>query len=120
MSRLISVHAVATVPDSCLPSLPLFLHPRLIRRHDLDLTILFLFCTPPALVSLRSSSDSTSLCSYRRLPIYDNLGAVLTSFLDGCVEFIRAGQHYGSVLVHCNQVQQRANANGTHYFSNRM
>ena len=47
-------------------------------------------------------------CRYRRLPILDNVGQSITSFLDGCVDFIKQGLCYGSVLVHCVQGVSRS------------
>ncbi len=45
---------------------------------------------------------------YRRLPIYDNTGQSITSYLPGCFQFIKEGHHYGNVLVHCVQGVSRS------------
>ena len=85
----------------CRPcSRSVFLPPRLVTA------------TPPpfadASVCMRHRVVVLACFRYRRLPVYDNAGQAIGTYLSGCVEFIKTGLHYGSVLVHCVQGVSRS------------
>ena len=47
--------------------------------------------------------EKERLFVYRRIPIFDNRGEDMLSYMDLACSFIDEGQHYGNVLVHCHK-----------------
>jgi protein-tyrosine phosphatase len=47
--------------------------------------------------------EKERLFVYRRIPIFDNRGEDMLSYMDLACSFINEGQHYGNVLVHCHK-----------------
>lgn len=47
--------------------------------------------------------EKERLFVYRRIPIFDNRGEDMLSYMGQACSFIDEGQHYGNVLVHCHK-----------------
>ena len=56
--------------------------------------------------------EASFKATYFRVPVFDNLAADLTPYLDDAVRSIRRAKHHGSVLVHCLAGAHRAGTTG--------
>ncbi len=45
---------------------------------------------------------------YKRIPIFDNKGEDILTYMDAAFRFIEEGRHYGNVLVHCHKGVSRS------------
>jgi len=85
-------------------------------RHAKNLSLLkslgithVLNCTPPKSADPETGcpnyfeKDASAGLSYKRIPVFDNIGEDLLSHLDGAIRFIEQSQHYGKILVHCHK-----------------
>lgn len=52
--------------------------------------------------------EKEQLFTYKRIPIFDNRGEDILSYMDDAFRFIEEGKHYGNVLVHCHKGVSRS------------